>query len=116
MSTRHFVRRLREANRFGPNKFSQWKHARRGPLIVVTTSSRSIVEMELLVGRRLFRINGDPADALELFFAAHYTFGIEFDRAIREAVPFLKQMAGLNKHSRLRFGYKHLFDTLEEAK
>jgi hypothetical protein len=72
--------------------------------------------MELLVGNKLLKINGDPADALELFFAAHYAFDIEFDRAIREAVPFLKRMAGLNKHSRLRFGYKNLFDTLEEAK
>ncbi|KAI6183777.1 hypothetical protein M3Y97_00525200 [Aphelenchoides bicaudatus] len=116
VSTSHFVRRIREAKRFGPNKFCQWKHSRRGPLIVVTTSSRKIVEMELLVGSKLLKIQGDPADALELFFAAHYTFGIQFDRAIREAVPFLKRMAGLNKSSRLRFGYKNLIDALEEAK
>jgi hypothetical protein len=83
---------------------------RRIPLIVVMKKKPSL-DLRLLIENQLLKINGDVADALELFFAAHWTFKLKFDRSIKELVAFLGRISGINKYS----SYKNLYDIVEKA-
>lgn len=100
MTTRRFLSKIRKLPK------------RRAPLIVVIKKKPKL-DLRLLVDNQLLKINGDPADALELFFAAHWTFNLKFDRTMKELMQFLSRMCGISNHSILKSKHNNLYDIFE---